>query len=158
MAGGLATGPSELPCQHRSEKGGLCFQWATELLLRLDKLKLETLELHWAESFERTASEHNVIVVTAVGQPFQRGILLDNWRYGDVLSGGLLPGTHTISGRKTKRKLSADWENDELLLVGVPSDDSLNGNQHVARGKQNATYGLEELFSPCKRVSTQQFV
>src|SRR6185503_2707493 len=37
-----------------ARKGGLCFQWATELLLRLDKLKLETLELHWAESFETT--------------------------------------------------------------------------------------------------------
>ena len=69
-------------------KGGLCFQWATELLLRLDALKLKTLELHWAESFETTASEHNVIVVTAVGQPFQRGILLDNWRYGGRLIWG----------------------------------------------------------------------
>ena len=27
-------------------KGGLCFQWATELLIRLDALKLQTLELH----------------------------------------------------------------------------------------------------------------
>lgn len=69
-------------------KGGLCFQWATELLNRLDALKLETLELHWAESFERTASEHNVIVVTAKGQPFQEGILLDNWRYGGRLVWG----------------------------------------------------------------------
>ena len=73
-----------------ARKGGLCFQWATELLLRLDALKLETLELHWAESFERTASEHNVIVVTAVGQPFQQGILLDNWRYGGRLIWGLV--------------------------------------------------------------------
>jgi hypothetical protein len=69
-------------------KGGLCFQWANELLIRLDALKLETLELHWAESFERTASEHNVIVVTAVDQPFQQGILLDNWRYGGRLIWG----------------------------------------------------------------------
>ena len=69
-------------------KGGLCFQWAEELLLRLDALKLETLELHWAESFERTASEHNVVVVTARGQPFAQGILLDNWRYGGRLIWG----------------------------------------------------------------------
>jgi hypothetical protein len=73
-----------------ARKGGLCFQWATELLLRLDKLKLETLELHWAESFETTASEHNVIVVTARGQPFAQGILLDNWRYGGRLIWGLV--------------------------------------------------------------------
>jgi hypothetical protein len=71
-----------------ARKGGLCFQWATELLLRLNALKFETLEFHWAEAFERTASEHNVVVVTARGQPFYQGILLDNWRYGGRLIWG----------------------------------------------------------------------
>ena len=66
-------------------KGGLCFQWATELLVRLDALKLQTLELHWAESFANTSGEHNVIVVTARGQAFEKGILLDNWRYSGHL-------------------------------------------------------------------------
>ena len=75
-----------------ARKGGLCFQWATELLLRLDALKLETLELHWAESFIGTMSEHNVIVVTARGQPFGQGILLDNWRYGGRLIWGPVSG------------------------------------------------------------------
>ena len=70
-------------------KGGLCYQWATELLLRLNALKLQTLEPHWAESFANTMSEHNVIVVTAKGQPFEQGILLDNWRYGGHLIYGL---------------------------------------------------------------------
>jgi hypothetical protein len=85
-----------------ARKGGLCFQWATELLLRLDALKLETLELHWAESFERTASEHNVIVVTAVGQPFQRGILLDNWRYGGRLIWGPVIGDPHYQWKENK--------------------------------------------------------
>jgi len=66
-------------------KGGLCFQWATELLVRLDALKLQTLELHWAESGANTGAEHNVIVVTARGQAFEKGILLDNWRYAGHL-------------------------------------------------------------------------
>jgi hypothetical protein len=69
-------------------KGGLCFQFAERLLLRLVEEKWETLEFHWAESFDRTASEHNVIVVTAKGQPFSQGILLDNWRYGGRLIWG----------------------------------------------------------------------
>ena len=34
-------------------------------------------------------AEHNVIVVTAKGQPFKQGILLDNWRYGGNLIYGL---------------------------------------------------------------------
>ena len=55
-----------------ARKGGLCFQWATKLLVRLDALKLQTLELHWAESFANTSGEHNVIVVTARGQAFER--------------------------------------------------------------------------------------
>jgi hypothetical protein len=63
-----------------ARKGGLCFQWATELLVRLDALRLQTLELHWAESLVNTGGEHNVIVVTARGQVFKEGILLDNWR------------------------------------------------------------------------------
>jgi hypothetical protein len=69
-------------------KGGLCFQFAERLLLRLSEQKWETLEFHWAESFERTASEHNVIVVTAKGQSFYQGIILDNWRYGGKLVWG----------------------------------------------------------------------
>lgn len=71
-----------------ARKGGLCFQWAERLLLRLAEQKWETLEFHWAESFETTASEHNVIVVTAKGQHFSHGILLDNWRYGGRLIWG----------------------------------------------------------------------
>ena len=72
-------------------KGGLCFQFAERLLLRLIDQKWETVEFHWAESFERTAGEHNVIVVTAKGQSFSEGIFLDNWRYGGKLVWGFVP-------------------------------------------------------------------
>lgn len=71
-----------------ARKGGLCFQWAERLLLRLAEERWETLEFHWAESFETTMSEHNVVVVTAKGQHFSHGILLDNWRYGGRLVWG----------------------------------------------------------------------
>jgi hypothetical protein len=68
-----------------ARKGGLCFQWASELLIRLNALNLQTLDLHWAESNPGTEGEHNVIVVTAKGQPFRKGIILDNWRYSGHL-------------------------------------------------------------------------
>jgi hypothetical protein len=61
-------------------KGGYCFQYSTELLRRLDALKLKTVEFHWAEAGPNTISENNAIVVTAIGQPFEQGVLLDNWR------------------------------------------------------------------------------
>ena len=74
------------------KKGGYCYQFATELLLRLDAQKLKTIELHWAESDAGTDTEHNVIVVTARGQPFAQGIMLDNWRRSGHLLWGPLNG------------------------------------------------------------------
>jgi hypothetical protein len=71
-----------------ARKAGHCFQYANELLLRLDALKLRTLELHWAECNPRAFDEHNVIAVTARGQPFDQGILLDNWRHSGRLVWG----------------------------------------------------------------------
>lgn len=62
-------------------KRGLCYQWTEDLLHQLDALKLETLELHWGEAYARTFSENNGVVVTAKGQPFRQGIVLDAWRY-----------------------------------------------------------------------------
>jgi hypothetical protein len=62
-------------------KRGLCYHWTEDLLHQLDALKLETLELHWGEAFARTFSENNGVVVTAKGQPFRQGIVLDAWRY-----------------------------------------------------------------------------
>ncbi|MDQ6810179.1 MAG: hypothetical protein M3Z64_12275, partial [Verrucomicrobiota bacterium] len=35
---------------------------------------------HWGESQPGTTSENNAIVITARGQSFEKGILLDNWR------------------------------------------------------------------------------
>lgn len=63
-----------------ARKGGFCFQYSKELLLRLAAMKLQTLDLHWGESQPDTMSENNAIVVTARGQAFDKGIILDNWR------------------------------------------------------------------------------
>ena len=63
-----------------AKKAGYCYQFATELLLRLEAQNFKTLEFHWAESDVAMDTEHNVIVVTARGQPFEQGILLDLWR------------------------------------------------------------------------------
>ena len=73
-------------------QAGYCHQFATELLRRLDAQQLQTLELHWGESDAGTDTEHNVIVVTARGQPFAQGIMLDNWRRSGRLLWGPLNG------------------------------------------------------------------
>lgn len=66
---------------HGLRKRGYCYQWTEDLLLSLDTLKLKTLELHWGESYAGTYRENNCLVVTAKGQPFDRGMILECWRH-----------------------------------------------------------------------------
>src|SRR6266568_9214368 len=66
---------------HGLRKRGYCYQWSEDLLLALDKLKLTSLELHWGEYDPGTWRENNCIVVTAKGQPFKQGIMLECWRH-----------------------------------------------------------------------------
>lgn len=66
-------------------KRGLCFQWAEDLLAALDGLKLASLELHWGEGYAGTWQESNCVVVTAKGQLFNTGIILDCWRHSGHL-------------------------------------------------------------------------
>src|SRR5438445_7582426 len=66
---------------HGLKKRGYCYQWSEDLLIALDKLKLTSLELHWGEYDPGAWRENNCIVVTAKGQPFNRGIMLECWRH-----------------------------------------------------------------------------
>lgn len=86
-------------------KAGYCYQFANELLLELDALKLRTLELHWAEADPGTDIEHNVIVVTAKGQPFAQGILLDNWRRSGRLLWSPVTGDTSYLWKENKPEL-----------------------------------------------------
>jgi len=66
---------------HGLRKRGYCYQWSEDLLTTLDALRLKSLELHWGEYDPGTWRENNCIVVTAKGQPFKRGIMLECWRH-----------------------------------------------------------------------------
>ncbi len=66
-------------------KRGLCFEWAEDLLAHLDALRCSSVEFHWAEARAGTLREHNCVVVTAKGQPFRSGIVLDCWRHSGHL-------------------------------------------------------------------------
>ena len=66
---------------HGLKKRGYCYQWSEDLLVALDALKLKTLELHWGEANPGNWRENNCLVVTAKGQPFNRGIVLDCWKH-----------------------------------------------------------------------------
>jgi len=75
---------------HGLRKRGYCYQWSEDLLVALDKLNLKSLEVRWGEYDPNTWRENNCIVVTAKGQPFNRGIMLECWRHLGHLYFGLV--------------------------------------------------------------------
>ena len=60
---------------------GLCYQWTEDLMKRLVLLKLKSYSLHRGVAHKGSdLREHNTVVVTARGQNFKEGIVLDPWR------------------------------------------------------------------------------
>lgn len=59
---------------------GLCFEWTNDLFERLYPLRCESLDIHLAVARMDTRKEHNALVITAHGAPFESGIVLDAWR------------------------------------------------------------------------------
>ena len=64
---------------------GFCGHYTRDIGERLRELKVKTLVLHWGAAFAGTMDENNGLVVTAINQPFEDGILMDGWRYGGRL-------------------------------------------------------------------------
>jgi len=60
---------------------GLCYHWTEDLINRLQSLDLRTYQLHWGVAYRGSElREHNSVVITARGQDFKKGIVLDPWR------------------------------------------------------------------------------
>ena len=60
---------------------GLCYHWTEDLMKRLQSLKLKTYQLHWGVAYRGSElKEHNTVVITARGQAFEKGMVLDPWR------------------------------------------------------------------------------
>ena len=60
---------------------GLCYHWTEDLMTRLQALGLISFQLHWGVAYRGSElREHNCVVITARGQPFLEGIVLDPWR------------------------------------------------------------------------------
>ena len=64
---------------------GFCGHYTRDIGERLKELRLKTLVLHWGAAFAGTMDENNGLVVTALNQPFENGILMDGWRNGGRL-------------------------------------------------------------------------
>lgn len=66
---------------------GLCIDWAEDMLLEFARLELKSIELHWgvANLDSNWPLEHSCVVATAIGQPFEEGLVLDGWRHSGKL-------------------------------------------------------------------------
>jgi len=85
---------------------GLCYHWTEDLLKRLQALDLRTYQLHWGVAYRGSdLREHNSVVITARGQAFEKGIVLDPWRNSGDLFWALIN-----TDRYPWRKLPpSDW-------------------------------------------------
>jgi len=60
---------------------GLCYHWTEDLLKQLQSLDLRTYQFHWGVAHRGSElREHNSVVITARGQAFEKGMVLDPWR------------------------------------------------------------------------------
>jgi hypothetical protein len=59
---------------------GLCCHWTEDLIASIRTLPVQKYSAHWGVSRRGTWREHNSVVVTALGKPFQTGLVLDPWR------------------------------------------------------------------------------
>ena len=67
---------------------GLCWHWAHDMEDRLKQERFETLEMHRAVANADNAFrlEHSTAVVSARGEAYDAGIVLDPWRKGGRLT------------------------------------------------------------------------
>ena len=126
---------------HGLRKRGYCYQWTADLLVALEALKLKTLELHWGESYAGTWRENNCLVVTANGQLFERGMMLECWRHMGHLNSHLLLSDEDryFENRKYAQFALETSASRSALQITSPSDQRTSTpNHHVAFQKSMA--------------------
>jgi hypothetical protein len=64
---------------------GLCFHYAKDMAAALQPLAAPDWQLYFVQAKPKEILEHNAVVVTAKGKPWQSGIVLDGWRHSGVL-------------------------------------------------------------------------
>lgn len=64
---------------------GLCWHWAEDMEARLRGEGFRTLTIHRAIARTFGPFEHSTAIIARKGDPMERGIVLDPWRYGGRL-------------------------------------------------------------------------
>ena len=66
---------------------GLCVDWTSDLLVRLQQERFYSLKLHWGIANYETAFriEHSTVIISARGDSLDQGLVLDPWRNSGYL-------------------------------------------------------------------------
>lgn len=64
---------------------GLCIHYAVDLFSALEAVPAPHLTLHLIRARPHEIREHTAISITAHGQPWYTGLVLDAWRHGGIL-------------------------------------------------------------------------
>ena len=61
---------------------GLCVDWTRDLMVRLQKERFRSIDLHWGVANFDSAFriEHSTVILSATGAGLRQGIVLDPWR------------------------------------------------------------------------------
>lgn len=70
-----------------SRPRGLCWHWAQDMQTRLERENFQTIITHRAiaNGYTRLLIDHSTVIVSAVGDDFEQGMVLDPWRFGGTL-------------------------------------------------------------------------
>ncbi|MEZ5477891.1 MAG: hypothetical protein R3E95_10535 [Thiolinea sp.] len=64
-----------------ARKKGLCTDWAKAMVDHMRQKNLQSMDVYWGVAYKGDPwREHSTLLVTAKGQPFDTGIILDPWR------------------------------------------------------------------------------
>lgn len=108
---------------NRGEKPrGLCWHWAEDMEKRLKREDFASLDMHRAiaNGHSPILLAHSTAIISAKGDPMQRGIVLDPWRFGGRLYWGAVSKDTRYVWRPRAVVLA---EKRGRLLTGQPKSD-----------------------------------
>ncbi len=118
---------------------GFCFHWAHDIGAQLRKLPLKTLELHWGEAHANTRLEHNVVVVTARGQPLRSGYIIDGWRAtGRLLWWPVLKDEYPWRNNEAETAWLQNRGPDPLKALDEPIQQADSRNQRTRKSAERS--------------------
>ncbi|WP_439525849.1 hypothetical protein [Roseovarius mucosus] len=106
---------------------GLCWHWARDMEDRLKLEEFQTLDLHRAVANAENAFrlEHSTAIVSAKGDDFRKGIVLDPWRRGGRLTWAPVTEDRAYKWEPRNEVVARALERKHGQIVTLTDDDRI---------------------------------